>query len=96
MEDKVTRKLEQKKREKQLLHDVEWLMKRVPELLPQEVRAPAFRTDEFGSAELDGETSRHVYMNIAPFRFRAKQVDGPPVASMSLNRYSYTVACRSL
>ena len=40
MEDKVTRKLEQKKREKQLLHDVEWLMKRVPELLPQEVRAP--------------------------------------------------------
>ena len=46
MEDKVTRKLEQKKREKQLLHDVEWLMKRVPELLPQEVRAPSFRRDE--------------------------------------------------
>ena len=46
MEDKVTRKLEQKKREKQLLHDVEWLMKRVPELLPQEVRAPAFRRDD--------------------------------------------------
>ena len=46
MEDKVTRKLEQKKREKQLLHDVEWLMKRVPELLPQEVCAPSFRRDE--------------------------------------------------
>ena len=59
MEDKVTRKLEQKKREKQLLHDVEWLMKRVPELLPQEVRAPAFRRDEFGSFELDDEMSRH-------------------------------------